>query len=272
MSTHPQSNLSEPEPGCCLFVVGLLLLLSWLACKPQWFSCLQFPIGLELRSHAQLFHMGPGDLNLLPLPTESFPQFMATFGISDVRHTLPSKSEGVLTEWCFPICKDLISLLLWGRWFFFSAIGICSRSLENLEMSWLPSEGPELTPESFHFKLIGFSKIFHHSALVFCFFKSRVSDNPHKSLLSCLLVTFLFEYGWSWAFEICFSCRLKLDRERKCIVFPLDANLQSHDTNFEPLFHNASPFHAKAQPPGPAGAPETCTIKCVYIAPMWYSI
>lgn len=183
-----------------------------------------------------------------PYPLTHFPSPWLLLGFQ-MWGTLSLQSLRVntaLAEWCFPICKDLISLLLWGRWFFFSAIGICSRSLENLEMSWLPSEGPELTPESFHFKLIGFSKIFHHSALVFCFFKSRVSDNPHKSLLSCLLVTFLFEYGWSWAFEICFSCILKLDREQKCIAFPLDANLQSHDANFEPLFHNPSPFHAKA--------------------------
>lgn len=171
-STHPQSSLSESEPGSCLFVVGLL---SWLSCKPQWFSCLQFPIGLELKSHAQLFHMGPGDLNLLPLSTESFPQPTATFGISNVRHTLPSKSAG---KHCF---NWVVFSHLQGSNFLDSVrwviLFLCFRYLQQrFQKSWdvLTTKSRTRThTESFHFKLIGFSKIFYHSVLVFCFFKSQ---------------------------------------------------------------------------------------------------
>lgn len=82
-----------------------------------------------------------------PYPLNHFPSpwLLLGFQMSGTLFLQSLRVNTALTEWCFPICKDLISLLLWGRWFFSSALDICSRGSKNLEMSWLPSQGPELT-------------------------------------------------------------------------------------------------------------------------------
>lgn len=110
---------------------------------------------------------------LYPLNHFPSPWLLLGFQMSGTL-SLPSlRVNTALTEWCFPICKDLISLLLWGRWLFF----LCFRYLQQrFWKSWdvLTTKSRTRThTESFHFKLIAFSKIFYHSALVFCFFKSQ---------------------------------------------------------------------------------------------------